>query len=185
MEVISRAEARELGLKFYFTGKPCKYGHVDQRYSGSGFCLTCAADYRREYAKTGYFAKHYLKTKPERQVSQADYYAKNRLQIREYQREYQKSNRHLLNKANSKYRASRKNAAPSWLTDSDHENIGAVYSMAKRLSDCLGVAHHVDHIVPLQGKNVCGLHVPWNLRAIPGTANVKKSNKLLEDVQLI
>ena len=41
MEIITRAEAIERGLKYYFTGKPCKYGHVAGRFTSSSNCLEC------------------------------------------------------------------------------------------------------------------------------------------------
>lgn len=63
------------------------------------------------------------------------------------------------------------NATPSW---ADHEAIDAFYTEAKRLSAVTGTKHDVDHIIPLQGKHVCGLHVPWNLRVITKTDNVRK-----------
>jgi hypothetical protein len=52
----------------------------------------------------------------------------------------------------------------------------AKYQLAAMLTKSSGVEHHVDHIIPLQGRKVSGLHVFSNLRVIPGSDNVKKSN---------
>jgi 5-methylcytosine-specific restriction endonuclease McrA len=45
------------------------------------------------------------------------------------------------------------------------------------LNKSTGVQWHVDHIIPLQGKNVSGLHVPENLQVIQGSLNIKKGNR--------
>jgi hypothetical protein len=66
---------------------------------------------------------------------------------------------------------------PLWLTKEHFNEILKVYELAKTLQKKYNVPYHVDHIVPLQGKTVSGLHVPWNLRAIPAKENLVKSNK--------
>jgi hypothetical protein len=71
-------------------------------------------------------------------------------------------------------RARKMQAMPSWLTSDHISQINAVYAEARRLSVEAGVPHEVDHIVPLQGRVVCGLHVPWNLRAIPWDENRRR-----------
>lgn len=75
-------------------------------------------------------------------------------------------------------RAKVREATPPWLTKEHRHQIALIYKEALRLSEETGVLYHVDHIVPLAGREVSGLHVPWNLRAIPATENHKKSNKL-------
>jgi hypothetical protein len=68
-------------------------------------------------------------------------------------------------------------AIPRWLTADQKKQMAAKYREAAMASELTGTPHEVDHFVPLQGKNVCGLHVPWNLRILPQFMNREKSNK--------
>jgi hypothetical protein len=74
-----------------------------------------------------------------------------------------------------KRRAMQLQRTPKW--DPDAHLIVAKYQLAAMLTKASGIEHHVDHIIPLQGRKVSGLHVFSNLRVIPGSDNVKKSNK--------
>lgn len=71
-------------------------------------------------------------------------------------------------------------ATPKWLTKEQKQQIKAFYIEADRLKRETGVDHEVDHIVPIRGGIVNGLHVPWNLRVITAAENQKKNRKLLD-----
>jgi hypothetical protein len=73
--------------------------------------------------------------------------------------------------------ASKRHRTPRWQTKEDREQIQQIYIDCRRITKETGIIHHVDHIVPLVGKYISGLHVPGNLRIIPGSENCRKSNK--------
>lgn len=110
-----------------------------------------------------------------------DYYELNREKILQYQKLYQQLNRAKVNARNSKRKAQKLKATPNWLTKEELIEMLELYEIAQAFKLYTGQEYHVDHIVPLQGENVCGLHVPWNLQVLEASENLKKSNKLLED----
>jgi len=120
---------------------------------------------------------------------------KNRELLREYDKKYyeredrkeymkvylsndMKKNKAKWNARNAKRRAAKLQRTPEWLTDDHLWMIEEVYELAQLRSKVTGVDHHVDHVVPLRGKTVSGLHVPWNLQVIPWYENLSKSNGL-------
>jgi hypothetical protein len=76
-----------------------------------------------------------------------------------------------------KRRAAKLQATPKWLTTKQLLAIECKYSVVEMLSKHGTQKYAVDHIVPLQGKTVCGLHVPWNLQVITELDNMKKGNR--------
>ena len=70
----------------------------------------------------------------------------------------------------------KKNCQPKWLTKKDLTKIKNIYKKASNKTKKTGIIYVVDHIVPILGKNVSGLHVSWNLRIITKVENDKKSN---------
>lgn len=79
----------------------------------------------------------------------------------------------------AKRRTEKMKRTPAWLTKDDFWMIEQAYELAVLRTKLFGFAWHVDHVIPLQGKLVSGLHVPTNIQVIPWRDNVAKANKYL------
>ena len=165
--MITRQDAISQGLARYFTGKPCKHGHIAERYTGNKTCCVCGnagANKVKQRDRTKYIqhAKDWNNRNPER--------------IKEIHNKRNRANPARRNLLTANYRSAKDNRTPAWLTEVDYERIANVYKLATLQSKITGTTWHVDHIIPLRGEYVSGLHVPSNLQAIPGVDNVRKNN---------
>ena len=97
-------------------------------------------------------------------------------------RTWQNTNLDLCAAYSAKRRVSKFNATPKWLTKEQLDEIETFYTKAKELELQNNTKYHVDHIVPIQGETVSGLHVPWNLQVLTAEENLSKGNKLLDDI---
>lgn len=123
---------------------------------------------------------------------QKKYYEANKEKRNERDRVWKKNNKEKLKAANKKWYENnyvKKISSvyarqvdidirtPKWLNKEQIEEINYLYELRKELAWLSEEQLEVDHIVPLRGKNVSGLHVPWNLQVIPKTANRVKGNR--------
>jgi len=125
----------------------------------------------------------YNKSKYDSDIEQSRARAKSYRQanpekVKEASRKWQLNNpekhRAIKLKLHAKRRAIKKNALPAW---ANQTKIAEFYKEAIRLTAVTGIPYHVDHIIPLLGKNVCGLHVEGNLQVITADENIRKNNR--------
>lgn len=124
-----------------------------------------------------YKKEYYQKTKEQRLLVQAEYRKNNPEKIKETQVNWSNKNIAKINANNRKRKAAKKHRTPAWLTEIDFERMENEYKLAAILTKLTGTKWEVDHIIPLQGINVSGFHVPNNLRAILAFDNRSKHNK--------
>ena len=116
------------------------------------------------------------KRKPYRKALYKIFYAANREEELARVRKWAKANPDKMTAKVARRNAKKLNATPPWLSRGMIEAINYKYETAHRLTEETGIPHQVDHIVPLQGETVSGLHVPWNLQVITAEENQRKNN---------
>jgi hypothetical protein len=164
--------------------KSCRKGKSHSNYFSN---LADKREWHRENhrkkveANPNWHVEHYAKNKDKMSEYSAKYYlTKNREKRIKQAKEWAENNKGRANANKKAYKIAKIQACPPWLSEEDRWMVQEVYELAQLRSDMLGLSWHVDHVVPLRGKAVSGLHVPWNLQVIPGVENMSKSNKFRE-----
>lgn len=192
----TRAEAKAAGAKYYFTGEPCKHGHIAPRKT-KGACLECLKD---EWARGNETRAEYFRAYNQREdvkERKSDWYQENREQVihaaatrpahvrREYQEAWKERNLVWVRADTKARRRKHRQATPTWITRVQKSQIRELYKIAITMTQTTGEQYVVDHIYPLRSEIVCGLHVPWNLRVVTRDENLRKSNTLPDDSEAL
>ncbi len=181
-QIITRQEAIEKGLSRYFTGKACVNGHASERLTSSGQCTGCFKHYYKkmyqnpEYRQKAIARSHKNYDKEKAKQNARLWCKRNPEKRKQIVAAWEKRNKDYMNAKTARRYARKGKATLKSVTIKD---IMPIYKQARLLTEKTGVQYHVDHIVPLFGEAVCGLHVPWNLRVITAKENQNKSNKLI------
>lgn len=172
---MSRKEALATGSWTYFTGKPCKHGHVDIRYTNMRSCRTCTRVDAARWGKANSGKKKaYAASRQDIENQQArDRYTSDSSGKKISVTRWRKLNPGVVNRKNAERKMHIQRATPPWLTAEHKQSIREMYELAAMLG------MHVDHIMPLRGETSSGLHVPWNLQLLAPVENIKKGNKIV------
>lgn len=196
MNLLTFSEAKAQGLKRYFTGVPCPYGHVAERIVSTRACVLCARERKHKWNaenpdKANAQKRAYCRANPEKvkawkreehkrdllseRARKRRWYEKNRERVIANAQAWAKANPKNTQARCVRHRVAKMNQVPTW---ADHSAISLIYRAAEvmRIS---GFDVSVDHIIPLQGKSVRGLHVHTNLQIIDSRTNKSKSNSFL------
>lgn len=184
--ITSRAEAQSLGHSQFYTGKPCKYGHVCRRNTASGVCQMCAVIKVREWRKKNPQRKkdwsrlEYEKKKDEFKKKARDWYRENTAQARDANRKWRKENPELFReyiKINAQKRRAQKLKANFTVTIYEIRDLiksqKELYVYCKEKTNLT-----IDHIFPLSRG---GIHHISNIQMLCGICNSSKGAKTHEE----
>ena len=152
--------------------------------------------YKKNTAKDGLFwwckgcHKEYVKSKYAEAYANPEFQTLERNRVKKFNVEnpdkkkasdkrYALENKSKISANVRKYQYAKINRTPAWLSADDLWIVEQAYELADLRTKMFGFKWHVDHIIPLQGKLVSGLHVPHNLQILPATENHRKSNQFV------
>jgi hypothetical protein len=170
--------------------KPVSLFYANKRMKDgvNTFCIEChkADNLQRKQknrANTEFKAAENAKTAQRRSANKERYNkltkewrTRNVEHLRTYGQAYRAQHQGLINFLCQKRKIALQQRTPLWLSEDDFWMIEQAYDIAAARTKLTGISWHVDHVIPLRGKTVSGLHTPLNLRVIPASENQRKSN---------
>jgi hypothetical protein len=189
----SRKEAKLVSSITYFTGNPCKYGHISTRNTKNGSCSDCCntrslkhyhdvlkldpefvEEHKRQSRERHKLVgtKWYHENKEKASAQNKAWIKRHKEEFRQYCIQWRRNNLPKLCVNTTAYRAQKIQATPSWINE---EAVDKIYEQATQMKKETGIKYSVDHIVPLTSDLVCGLHVENNLQIITLKENSSKN----------
>ena len=182
MKVCSKCKELK-AVELFSKNRTKKHGLQNQCKS----CMKAAAAVNKEYIRAaqkeyyeankekllGNMKVYYASNKEKFNASSKAWKKANREKVSAYNREYSQANPGKVNARTAKRRAAKLQRTPEWAC---LDSIKEFYTCAKDLQELTGIEFQVDHIVPLQGELVSGLHVETNLQILTASENSSKSN---------
>lgn len=158
--------------KYCNTTKPLSefYKKKTGKFGVKAECKSCTSLYEKKR-----WQKNKNKPRTEARIQyRKQHYLDNKEKALKQSKEWSKNNLHKKRIYRANRRAYLLKATPFW---SDKQFIQQIYEQAYLMSKKSGIKYEVDHVIPLQGKNVCGLHNQFNLQIISMMDNRSKANK--------
>lgn len=125
-------------------------------------------------------AREYYKNNKEAILNYSkEHYRKNTERYKNYRKIHYKNNKEMYLAKDAKRRAAKLQAA-SYMKELDKFAIEEAYALAQQRTEETGIPWDVDHIVPLQHPEACGLHVAANIQVVPASWNRAKNNRNMD-----
>ena len=201
LHLISKSKAKEIGLRYHFTGSVCKHGNIDARYTANGGCMcgecvkkrketAAKADRNHWDSKLARAARYRDKNRQAinarmrtysvvRSHVRAAYVDNNRTLIAEKAKKFRSENMNVHRVYVANRRAARIQRTPKWSGGFDLFVVSEAAHLCILRAQATGVIWHIDHCIPLRAIEASGLHCAQNLQVIPGYVNNHKKNRMM------
>lgn len=179
LHLITREIAKSLGMTRYFSCRPCPKGHRGERTVHGWGCCACAADLNKSEVTKTRMRNYYLENRKKIDAYQKKWKGLNRPRKAQGDKDWKQNNKEAVYASNRRRQIAKINRTVSWGKELTDFVFAEANHLAKLRSVIFGLKWQVDHILPLMGSEVSGLHIWNNFQVIPAEVNAAKKDRLI------